>query len=584
MLVTSLVISININAQDADNLKYKPWTFNVNMGQTLFWGDNNNDILNPFSAYFKSDKSAFGYGLIIQKNFNPWLGVDFQYLGGQLNGTRYTWSDGNAANLYFHSKINQFGLNLNIDVLDIFREPSIINLFNFYVRGGAAYNLYNATEYSLITNAVTNTKKSGAIEAVGGWGIRFDVNEKLGFTFENTFNYAFDDFLDAHSTINSQANDLFAYTSIGAVYRVYPQPKKPSLEKENEIIPTDSSIATNNNEQPKAELGVDLMMPASMEISDSVIVNIKVSKYALNEKAKLQQTIPTGFIVAQKENATSTFNFADQIITFTWDNFPSQQEFIQLSYYLISSKSVSGSYSIPGIIFYDENGTEKIQQFKESINVTAPAVIAEVPKVETPIVESPVVNETKTSGSVDGLVYRVQVKAIYGGKSTTKSISRQYGIDKEINEEFINGYSKYTAGNFSTYQEAKAYKDQLRQGKASDAFVVAYVNNNRVANIQDALKMEGTSEAKTSVPSTVISSKGISYSIQIAASAKDLSPISIGNQLSISDKVIKTSHNGLYKYLVGSFNSYDDAKSKMAQLQEKVSDAFIVKYVNGIRK
>ena len=144
LLIIFMVSPLTSSAQDNSKLDYKPWSFNVNAGQTLFWGDGNNDILNPFSAYFQSDKSAFGYGLIIQKNFNAWLGIDFQYLGGELGGTRYTWSNDEAANLYFHSKINHFGLNLNIDVLDLFGEPQVTRLFNFYIRGGGAYNMYKS--------------------------------------------------------------------------------------------------------------------------------------------------------------------------------------------------------------------------------------------------------------------------------------------------------------------------------------------------------------------------------------------------------------------------------------------------------
>jgi len=36
--------------------------------------------------------------------------------------------------------------------------------------------------------------------------------------------------------------------------------------------------------------------------------------------------------------------------------------------------------------------------------------------------------------------------------------------------------------------------------------------------------------------------------------------------------------------MVGSYSSYDEAKEKLYEVRKKVSDAFIVKYINGIRK
>jgi len=517
LVLAILILPSMSSAQDNSKLDYKPWSFNVNVGQTLFWGDLNNDILNPFSAYFKSDKSAFGYGLIVKKNFNPWLGVDFQYLGGELGGTRYTWSNDAPADLYFSSKINHFGLNLNIDVLDLFREPQPTRLFNFYVRGGGGYCLYNATAYNLLDNSIKETAKGGAMEVVGGWGIRLDVSKKIGITFENIFSYAFNDLLDAYSTSNSQANDIFAYTSIGATYRVFPQPKKPSFDKEQDIIPKDTAIAGGGEtNEPAPELSVKVNLPSSMNASDTVVVDLKIYKYDLNEKAKVQQTLPMGFKAISKESSTAVYNFSDQIVSYSWEKFPSQKEYIELSYYIISNGVAPGNYSIPGIIFYDVDGDENIIQFKKSINITKPkpAVVAVVePKTTNPVepkTTTPVEPKTTTpvyTKATGDLEYRVQVKAIYGGKSSTASIARQYGIERTVTEEFTNGYAKYTAGSFNTYAEAKAYRDQLRAGKVPGAFVVAYHKGSRMKNIGDAIKIEGKPSGKINTGSTKGSKK-----------------------------------------------------------------------------
>ncbi|MBN2745444.1 MAG: SPOR domain-containing protein [Bacteroidales bacterium] len=616
------------SAQDNNKLEQRPWSFNANFGQTLFWGDGNNEITNPFSAYFQNDKSAFGYGLIVQKNFNSWLGIDFQYLGGQLKGTRYTWSDDAAANLYFKTAMHQFGLNLDIDVFDIFMEPTNPRLFNFYIRGGGAYNLYNAVEYDLLTNKEVKKANSGAIVVDGGWGIRFDLNKKVGITFENIFVYSFDDFLDAHSTQYSQANDLFAYTSLGVTYRMYPQPKKPRLNKE--IDQTDSDIVaqktedsdkedpkTESPEKPK-ELEVAVIVPGSIEPTDTTIISIKLNKYDLKENAKLQQTLPIGFKAVENKNAGAIFNFSDQIVSFTWSELDASKEVIELSYFLISDNKDEGTYNLSGIVFYTKNGAEIIKQFKQPVKVIAPApVVAETAPVNTeedksnneqsntnnqtttsktqPTPTTPVKTEENKAPSTtvsdaptvstQGVVYRVQIKAIYGGKSSAPSISRQYGISEPVKEEFVNGYAKYTAGNFSTYQEAQAYKDQLRNGSVPGAFVVAYINDRRVDNINEALSYSPKNiSSKPITSNTQISQPGMSYSIQIAASSRELSAIALKNQFNLSETVTKTTHNGLYKYMVGSYTNKVDADAALQVVKQRVADAFIVTYKNGIRQ
>jgi hypothetical protein len=590
-----LAFSLGLSSQN-NNLDQKPWSFNLNFGQTLFWGDGNNDILNPFNAYFQNDKSAFGYGIIIQKNLNPWLGFDFQYIGGQLKGTRYTWSDETPADLYFLSKINHLGLNLDIDILDIFREPQTTRLFNFYIRGGGAYNFFNATEYNLTNDAVVANIKDGGLEVNGGWGIRFDLSKEIGLTFENIFTYSFSDLLDAHSSQFSQANDIFAYTSLGFTYRVYPQPKKPRLETDEENQPIDLSQSETKEEiKQKPELKVKIYMPQSIKANDTISIKVSIAKYDLKEAAKLQQTLPIGFYAIANKSETASFNFSDQITSFTWEKFPADQEQVEVSYYLISKNVEAGNYNIPGILFFTENGKETIAQFKESIDVVIPepSVIAVNNKtIEEPakeIIKEEAIEQAKTTnivseqGPIEGLEYRVQIKAIYGGKSSPESIAREYKIQQQVTEEFTNGYSKYTVGHFATYAEAKAYRDEVRSGKVPGAFVVAYYNGKRTDNINDAIKMEGTKVESTQSIAPTIKVEGISYSIQIAASNRELSANSIQNQFGLDQKVIMTTHNGLYKYLIGSYESYDDAIKTLNLVKGKVSDAFIVKFTNGLR-
>ena len=652
--------SLNTQAQELSKYDKRPWTFNPNFGQTLFWGDGNNDIVNPFGAYFQNDKSAFGYGIIIQKNFNPWLGLDFQYLGGQLKGTRYTWSNEAPANLYFATNMNHFGLNFNIDVLDILMAPKTDRLFNFYVRGGGAYNLFDAKEYNLLTDVLIASKKEGAVQLVGGWGVRFDLTKSIGITFENIFSYSLSDYLDARSTSYSQASDIYAYTSLGLAYRIYPKPRKPRLDNDTDNSDiTDITVADNNsndnsnddddnnnnddsqNQTPAPELSINVSLPSQILGSDTVLVKFSIQKHQLSESAKLQQTLPMGFSAVENSAGFAKFSFSDQIVSFSWNALPDDKETVTVSYFLISNQVIPANYSLPGIIFYNENGAESIKQFKETIEVVKPEPViaqndnqddssnnnnqqnqqnqdnqqtvnsnnqnqasqndissndtqgdsdnqtqnnqqsnAQNPKVEPPV-------SAPSGTGVDGLEYRVQVKAIYGGSSDKKAIARQYRLSEDVSEEVAGSYTKYTAGHFKTYAEAQAYKMQLREGRVPGAFVVAYNNGQRMSDITKAIKMEGkpVSSPSQTKSNPVNNISGVSYSIQVAASSKNIATGNMQSQLGLMhEEIVKTTHNGLYKYLIGSYTSKQEANQALSRIRQTVEDAFLVQFINGERK
>ena len=79
-----------------------------------------------------------------------------------------------------------------------------------------------------------------------------------------------------------------------------------------------------------------------------------------------------------------------------------------------------------------------------------------------------------------GVVYKVQV-----GAFTKKTYSEK--IDGNFWEEDADGVKKYTIGHFRDYWEADKFKKYLRAIGVSDAWIVAYEDNQRkdIKNILD---------------------------------------------------------------------------------------------------
>jgi hypothetical protein len=73
------------------------------------------------------------------------------------------------------------------------------------------------------------------------------------------------------------------------------------------------------------------------------------------------------------------------------------------------------------------------------------------------------------------------------------SIRKEYGIKDKLNEENFNGLYKYTVGSFTTYEQARDFKNKLDYSRYIP-FVIAY---NRGVRITVGEAMNLASKRKT---------------------------------------------------------------------------------------
>jgi len=115
----------------------------------------------------------------------------------------------------------------------------------------------------------------------------------------------------------------------------------------------------------------------------------------------------------------------------------------------------------------------------EPIPVPEPEVVAE--PVYVPIV--PVEVEEKPA-AVPDLEFRVQIRASYG-KPVSREELDKFGIPDDIQEEFTDGWYRYTVGSFDNLDDATDYRDLMRTSYGVyDAFVVAYLKGNRLKSLR----------------------------------------------------------------------------------------------------
>ena len=243
-------------------------------------------------------------------------------------------------------------------------------------------------------------------------------------------------------------------------------------------------------------------------------VELTIKKNSNTGFAKLQETIPNGFIATAIEVKNGVFSFTDQKAKFLWMNLPEEKEF-KVSYKVKVNDNISGSYYINGEFVYIENEETKkfiIPQNAVVINSSAALVEKKVedkstpekmdiavnkPKTEVSNKQNPEklnvtpvnkkVDVTKTPAPKNGVNYRIQVAA---GHTPVESsyFKSKYGIPNKIYTEMHEGWIKYTVGGFPEYKLARDNRESIIEGYKIDTspFVAAYNDGIRIT-VQEAL-------------------------------------------------------------------------------------------------
>jgi hypothetical protein len=210
----------------------------------------------------------------------------------------------------------------------------------------------------------------------------------------------------------------------------------------------------------------------------------------------------------------------------------------------------------------------------------------------------------------DGLVFRVQI----GAFKTQLANDAFKGLSPLNGETAGNGYIRYTAGNFTKFENAGAVKNDLRNLGYSDAFVVAFFNGKRitVAEAIALLNKEGKTidnnaptsagiTANSNVPkaNTLVTQpnldsqdlvtvtkeleqiNGLLFTVQIGVYNRQITKGQLRNLGPIFSEKLPS---GLYRYTAGIYNDPERLLTDKRRVVDLgISDAFVSAYLNGKR-
>jgi hypothetical protein len=242
--------------------------------------------------------------------------------------------------------------------------------------------------------------------------------------------------------------------------------------------------------------------------------------------------------------------------------------------------------------------------------------------------ESPVYSDAKPIPidpvMPDGLIFQVQV-----GAFRNPIPQGLFGdVAPIMGQKLENGITRYRAGIFRSYAEADQAKEFVRSKGYSDAFVVAYVDGERLSGAQarqildqarEALSEDVLANATSSVANQAPASgsqnaekldrttttvgtaknadyyndptaaeanqveviRGLFFTVQVGVYSK---PVKLDQLYNLQELNSELTQSGTIRYTSGRYNSVAEASQRKEEAINKgVEDAFITAYFNGSR-
>jgi hypothetical protein len=281
----------------------------------------------------------------------------------------------------------------------------------------------------------------------------------------------------------------------------------------------------DTTQRPPVQVSVLRTVP-NTAVTGEFFVDMSIQKGDLRTFLKLVDSIPPGCsAVLVSGDGSSDFESKDGAVTIRWYSL-TERPTLNIRYKVIASPDMEGTYPIKGMISYVENENGKLipippsdvtfkpsaaltggnqrqnettpeennkPAFQSNANAGEDAQKTQEGGIKTTAVVTSGNNQKATENqtqpeqttSAVGVNYSIQIAAMQRNVPVSY-YAGTYAITTPINREQIDGLNKYTTGNFSTYDDARNSREQLRGKGVEGPFVTAYSNGRRIT-VQEAL-------------------------------------------------------------------------------------------------
>jgi hypothetical protein len=479
VFAASLILPFIIQAQQEPSPFWKGWSINVNGGASLFYGDVEN--YDFYKVTENNNEWRLGYGLMLQKQFNPLFTLRGQFFYGELSGTK------RKSNIWFEGDVIETSLSGKLDFINLFfetreRKLSLYGMLGLGIAQWRTKLMDFRTDEQIGGNGNFGSGFDGrTLEPVipVGFGIDYNIGKRWGVNAEISWRPVNSDKLDA--TEGGSKYDLYSYNFVGVTYKFIKREKKPPI-----VLPAEIAEAEEPEEKPVETRAEEPPAPI-------VVKEVPPKQKTLDEKL-LDAEKRTGLY----ESPWPGVEFTVQIAASKRINDP---------LYFKNKFGLSGDvqmhsgqgwyrFSIGKYIkYWQAREYRNILVTRNNINGAFVVAYRDGERIMLSELIAADASKAETSGPVQPArpsftrAFSVQVLASKSGSITPGAIREMYEIDLEVFKEYnpADGTFQYSVGNFESYQEAAKVRNKLKARGIRGAFVVGYKDGVRVSDIKSIL-------------------------------------------------------------------------------------------------
>jgi len=263
--------------------------------------------------------------------------------------------------------------------------------------------------------------------------------------------------------------------------------------------------------------------PYFIDQGNDMRINILVNKGSTEKFAKIEEIIPSGYTAEAINSRDAIFTFKDNTVKFLWMNLPPEERFVVN--YRLSPDDGIGKTELPlkGTFSFILNGaTQVIDIIQREADLT-----------------------NIDPRYLDGIIASLPAPSITSPVSTSISAITSY-TDASVD------------GGRELPVQYQKIEDKPRFARRVEELDISYL-----------LEPE----------------EGVYYRVQIAAGHRPVDIKRYFRRLNIMEDVRTEKHEGWYKYSIGSFSEYKEARDHRVKIWNTtpIDDAFVAAYNNGVR-
>ena len=366
---------------------------------------------------------------------------------------------------------------------------------------------------------------------------------------------------------------------------------------------------TDNIDKMLRESGVACTQVSEMLSMSEAKIDIRVVKGKVGGFAKIEEPVCEGVTAINLDAGGAVFTFVDGKVKYVWTNLPEGQK-VTVSFKLVRNKDAAwmkrctfeGEFSyLEGEKSMRCNFNSVTVDYEKGItlsNVVKPDPVL-TQSSEKPInstdqskVENSDANKvaaeqnqkenSKTSTTDNTIAATNQSSKDNSQTSTSNDIK---GVKNDGTMNNIQGAAASQDDNTNKQKQGNAAADNAKQDIEKTKTDAVVINKQAEDNNGTASKTNKI-DAKKDIPNSnnTVANGGLVFKVQVCATHRTVDATFVKNNYKLTDDVIQEMHEGWFKFTVGTYGQYAEARNKREDLAPfNLPGPFVTAYNNGNR-